>query len=638
MLEARYGAWPSVISAAELTAQAVGLDRGMVDGDRVYWTEGHPEQGGRVGLWCVEPDSSPQELTPLDNVRNAINSYGGGAWTVSAGILAFSSLPSNDLYLLEAGSPARLLATGGRHRFGCLTIDPVRRLALAVREDHSHSERECINTVVALDLDTDNRDGGRVLAAGADFYANPVIREDGMLAWVQWDHPNMPWDTTSLIVAPLAEPDRAKLVAGGAGTSVLYPTWAADGSLVHLSDASGYWNFHTWDADGVRPLHEHPLDFCWPMWQADPAPYTLLADGRIGCTWVMDGIARLGVLDPTDGRGRLEPFDTGAQFASVTGSGPSVVALFGYADRPTELRLVDLDGCTSRLLRRSAPTTLPPEWVSRAVPRRWQSPDGPVHAWYYPPTNPTVAAPASELPPVQVWCHGGPTGFALPEFRMATQYWTSRGIGILDVNYSGSAGYGRAYRQRLNGQWGIADVRDCIGAALALVDHGLADPARLSIRGGSAGGYTVLRALTTSDVFSAGISLYGVADLEALEADTHKFESRYTQNLVAPFPEGLATYRERSPIHHLDRLSCPMLILQGREDQVVPPNQAEAMAAAVRVKRLPLALVWFDDEGHGFRRAESIIATAEACLSFLGQVLGFTPTGVPALPIENLRQ
>ncbi|MCA0294377.1 MAG: prolyl oligopeptidase family serine peptidase [Actinobacteria bacterium] len=617
-----YGSWPSPISAADLTAAAVGLSRGLVDDDRVYWTEAYPRQGGRVALWVQEPDGSRRELAPEHSVRNSINEYGGGAWAVAGGVVVYSDHPSGDLWVLADGERRRL-ASGGALRYGCLVVVPDRRLVLAVVEDHTRSDQACEQRLVALDLDADNADGGRVLAAGADFYASPALRDDGLLAWVQWQLPDMPWDASDVWVAPLDAPGQARKVAGGPGNSVLYPAWAADGSLLYLDDASGFWNFHRWDGSASTPVHTHPWDFCGPMWTPDPAPYSLLPDGRIACTWVRDWTGHLGVLDPADGS--LAGLPTGAVGCELSGRGDRVVALFGYADRPAELRLLDLAGNDSTLLRRASEVHLPPGLVSVARSVTWDSPDGPVQAWYYPPTNPDVRAPEEELPPVQVWSHGGPTAFSESDLRLTTQFWTSRGIGILDVNYSGSAGAGRAYRERLDGAWGVADVRDCVDGALALVAAGMADGERLSIRGGSAGGYTTLAALTSSDVFAAGISLYGIGDLETLVADTHKFESGYTERLVAPYPEGRETYRERSPIHHLDRLACPMLILQGRLDRVVPPEQAEAMAAAVAARGLPVELVWFDEEGHGFRRAESIIATAEHALAFLGRVHGFTP-------------
>lgn len=620
-----YGSWPSPISAADLTTAVVGLERGAVDGDRVYWTQAHPEQGGRIGLWRQDGDSEPVEVTPDHNVRTAVNEYGGGAWSVASGIVVYSNHPTGELWVVEDGA-RRLLAPGDGLRYGALVVDPVRRVVLAVREDHRESDAACVQTLVALDLDTGNPHV-RTLAEGADFYASPALRPDGMVAWVQWQLPKMPWDATELWTAPLDRPAEAVRVAGGPGVSLLHPSWTDDGALVYLSDESGYWNFHRRDGGRSTALHDAPYDFCGPMWVLEPAPYSLLPDGAIACTWLLDGLAHLGILTPAgsayDPGPVLTEIPTAAVTCAITGRGSTVVALLGFPDRPAELRLLDVTTGDSRLLRRAVDRSDPYGPVSRARPLTWESPDGPVHAWYYPPASADCAAPAGELPPVQVWSHGGPTGFSAPEFRLATQFWTSRGIGILDVNYSGSAGYGRSYRERLNGNWGVSDVRDCVAGAKALVAAGQADPARLSIRGGSAGGFTTLAALTTTDVFAAGISLYGVGDLEALATDTHKFESRYLDGLIAPYPEGRDVYRARSPIHHLDRLNTAMLILQGNEDTVVPPSQAESMAAAVAAKGLPVRLVRFDGEGHGFRKRETIIAVAEEALAFLAQVHGF---------------
>ncbi|MFZ0528994.1 MAG: prolyl oligopeptidase family serine peptidase, partial [Propionicimonas sp.] len=397
---------------------------------------------------------------------------------------------------------------------------------------------------------------------------------------------------------------------------------------LYLSDASGFWNFQRWDGRATRELHPASHDFCGPLWVLAPVPYTVIDAGRIGCTWLVDGSARLGVLDfeaDGPGPGRLTEVSSEAVAAALSGTGPVTLALLGYPTRPAELVELDWDTGDQTTLLRAAPSGLDPAMVARARPFSWESPDGPVHGWYYPPTHSGVVPPEGVSPPVQVWSHGGPTAFSTPGFEIAVQFWTTRGIGILDVNYSGSAGYGRAYRERLRGNWGVADVRDCVAGAQALVAAGLADPDRLSIRGSSAGGFTTLAALTGSEVFAAGISLYGIGDLEALVRDSHKFEAHYLDGLIAPYPAGREIYRERSPLHHLDRLNCPMLILQGRKDTVVPPSQAQALADAVQSRGLAAELIWFDDEGHGFRRAESIIATAEAALAFLGRVHGFDP-------------
>jgi dienelactone hydrolase len=629
--ELPYGSWPSPIDPSDLAASGVRLSPGLVDSGIRYWTEGRPSDAGRVSLWRQAPGSEPAEVAPGAYVRNAVNEYGGGAWTAREGLVAYCSWPDGAVHLVEDGLDRVLTAVDGL-RFAGLCLAPAERVLLAVREDHRVSDAQPEQTVVALGLDATDTEGGRVLASGADFYAHPGLSRDGRLAWCEWDHPNMPWDTTRIVVAPLADPLATTLVAATEGASNLYPAWDGDGGLVHLSDASGFWNFHRWTPDGDRTLLEAPYEFCGPLWVHDPVPYALVEPGVIGCSWLVDGIARLGALtfDPDgSGPGELHRLDTSAVVADITGSGSTCLALFGYPDRPEEL--VELDWTTgdATALRTSAEVELDPADVSVATAITWESPDGPVHAWYYPPASASCSAPAGELPPVQVWSHGGPTDYSPAEFRIGVQFWTSRGIGILDVNYSGSTGYGRAYRERLRGTWGLTDVRDCVDGALELVRAGLADPRRLSIRGGSAGGYTTLATLTTSDVFAAGISLYGIGDLETLASDTHKFESHYTDALVAPYPAGRQTYVDRSPIHHLDRLSCPMLILQGADDKVVPPDQATAMADAVRAKGLPVRLRVFAGEGHGFRRAESIEAVAQEALAFLGEVHGFTPASGP---------
>jgi len=417
--------------------------------------------------------------------------------------------------------------------------------------------------------------------------------------------------------------------------SAIHPRWDSDGSLVFLSDESGYWNFRRLVDAEVVALHEEPYEFCGPAWILSGAPYALLDGGRIGCTWRVDGITRVGILDAD---GALSPYDLGGVEIGVQGGGPdrSVVAV-SYADRPAELGVLDWRDGSYATLRRSSDRVLSPDWVSRAEQVSWEGPQGTVHAWYNPPVNPDVAGRDDELPPAIVISHGSPTSFAPGGFDWADQFWTSRGIGVLDVNYGGSTGYGRAYRERLKGNWGVVDVQDCADGARTLATRGLADPDRLVIKGGSAGGYTTLQALVSSDAFAAGISSYGIGDLAMMTADTHKFESRYLDGLIGPYPETADRYVERSPVHHLDRLSCPMLIMQGLDDRVVPPNQAEVMAAAVRAKGLPVALLMFEGEGHGFRRSDTIRATYEAQLSFLGQVFGFTPAGdVPVLEVENL--
>ena len=629
-LTSPYGSWPSPVSTDLITSDTVGLEGGCLDGDDVYWVESRASQSGRASLWRRGSDGSRTELTPDHNVRSSVYEYGGGAWSVAAGVVAFVAFPSQVVHVIENGAPPRPITAPGALRYGGLVVAPASRCVYAVREDHTSSDIECVNTLVRLDLDGDNADGGTVVASGADFYSQPAVAGDARLAWFEWDHPDMPWDATRLVVAE-ADGREAVVVAGGPNESVIYPAWAPDGSLLLLSDRSGYWNLHRWDGSHVTALHHDPYDCCPTPWVLGGAPYSVLDADRVVLSLWIDGTPHPGVVS----NGSHTPLAFEAASLSFGGSGPRAVAQIGHADAPAELAIVDWLSGSVETLRRSSETTL--AFVSVAEDITWEGPEGPVHAWWYAPSNPDAVAPDGERPPVIVKSHGGPTGSSHANLDLGYQFWTSRGIGVLDVNYGGSSHYGRAYRNRLWGQWGVVDVRDCIDAVRVVVERGLADPARIAIMGGSAGGYTTLQALVTSDLFAAGLSDFGISDLATMATDTHKFESHYTDRLVAPWPEGKDLYEERSPIHHLDRLSSPMLLQQGLDDRVVPPSQAREMAAAVRAKGLPVALVMYAGEGHGFRRADTIVASLNAKLSFLGQVFGFVPAGpVPVLDIENL--
>lgn len=627
---APYGSWTSVVSTDLFTSSSVGLVGGCVDGEDVYWVESHASQGGRASLWRLAADGSRTELTPDHYVRSTVHEYGGGAFSVADGVAVFVAFPSQVVHVVEAGQPPRPITSEGTFRYGGLVVVPEQRALYAVREDHSESDIDCTNVLVRLDLDGDNSDGGTVIASGSDFYSQPAVSEQGLLAWFEWDHPDMPWDATRLVISA-GDGSRARVIAGGAEESAIYPAWAPDGALLFCSDRTGFWNLYRWDGEQALALHEDPYDCCGAPWIFGGAPYTVLDSHRVAVALWIDGVAQVGIVAD----GVFAPLLLSFAEIELGGSGPRSVARVGYPDAPRELVVIDWDSMDFATLRRSSETTL--EYVSRAEQLTWDGPDGPVHAWWYPPTNPGFVAPTDELPPILVRSHGGPTGYSASVFGLDNQYWTSRGVGVLDVNYGGSYGYGRAYRNRLYGTWGITDVQDCIDAVRVVVDRGLADPRRIAIMGGSAGGYTTLQALVTSDVFSAGLSDYGIGDLTTLATDTHKFEARYLDRIVAPWPDGRATYEERSPINHLDRLSSPMLLQQGLDDRVVPPNQAREMAAAVDAKGLPVALVLYEGEGHGFRKAATITASLHAKLSFLGQVFGFVPAGdVGVLPIANL--
>lgn len=644
---APYGSWPSPVSIDDLLAGSVRLGDVALEDGSVYWTEARASDGGRTSLWRRPADADPVELTPNHNVRTRVHEYGGGAWDVDGGTVVFSDFSSNRLFVLESAGPSAGPAAVGTvrpltgenpaHRYADLRVHADRGFVLAVREDHSESDLACRNEIVAVSLD----DGAvTVLVHGADFYLSPELGPDSRIAWCEWNHPNMPWDTTTIRCGTLLpDPsDPATLcvtdvtaVIGGKHESALYPMWRPNGELVCVTDASGYWNFVVWDGQRVRPLHEDPHDYSRPAWTLGRGPAAILDDRRLVCVRNLDGYEQLGLL----AEGLFTPLPcSGVDIEALATDGRQVVVTSTPADRPSGLTVLTLADGHTRQLRTASEQSLDAAALSQPTALVWEGSSGETYGWYYPPTSADTAAPDEELPPLIVRSHGGPTGNASASYNLGVQFWTSRGFAVLDVNYSGSSGYGRHYRHRLAGRWGIADVDDCLTGVQHVLARRLADPRRVTIEGGSAGGYTTLRALTTSDVFAAGVSSYGIGDLETLATDTHKFEARYLDGLIGPYPQARDIYVERSPIHHIDRLATPMLILQGLDDAVVPPSQATAMADAVRAKGLPVALLMFAGEGHGFRRAETLRTVVEAKLSFYGQVLGFSPAdAVPELSL-----
>ncbi len=633
-----YGGWPSSVTAASLTEGAVQVTEPRSLGPDLFWLEGRPDEGGRVGLVRRDAAGRRTDLTPAPfNVRSRVHEYGGGASTVGAGVALVVGFADSRMYRIDLAADGAVgeptpITPAGLLRYGDPQLLPGGERVVAVREDH-RADGEPVDDVVLLDVRGTNADGGVVIASGADFYSAPRVSRDGRrVAWVQWQHPNLPFDDTEIWVAELGVTggSHARRVAGGPGESVCFPSWAPGGSLVFMSDRDGHWCLYEADiedpSDQGAALWSAPHDFCDAPWQLGDGPYAWLSDTEIGCRWLVDGVARVGVLDlAASGGPALREIEIGVNtvlYLAAAAEGRLLVVA-GYPDRPGALVQVDpADGAVD-VLASFQEAALEPEQVSVAQPCTWATPDGErAHGWFYPPVSAEVTGPEGARPPLLVFSHGGPTGMALPAFTLEKQFWTSRGFAILDVNYRGSAGFGRAYRQRLYGQWGVLDVDDCTSGAHALAAEGRVDGSALMIRGGSAGGYTTLAALTFRDDFAGGASYFGVSDLEMLGRDTHKLESRYLDQLIGPWPEAADLYRERSPIHHVDRLSAPMILLQGADDRVVPPAQAELMANALRAKGLPVELVVFEGEGHGFRQASTIISATEAELAFYARVLG----------------
>lgn len=638
-IEAPYGTWESPITGDLIVAGTIGLGGLTVHGDQLYWLESRPTEGGRTTLMCRPPGGEIAELTPAPvNVRSRVHEYGGGAYAAAEdGRVCYVDFADQRVYLIEPGQAARPLTAGGGLRFADFAFDLQRGCMYAVREDH-RGDGEPANALVRLALDGADQDG-TVIAEGHDFFAYPTLSPDGRhLAWISWDHPNMPWDGTDLWLAELDEDGvvhGTHHLAGGPSESVLQPEWAGDGSLFFISDRSGWSNLYGWRDGHVEPVCPAEAEFGFPLWQLGMRSYRVLAPNRLVATMMRDGLPSLQLVVD----GALVPFESGFAEASVPYRYEDGWALIGAtARRQARLALLAMDGREIDVVRAASETVIDPDYISVAMPIEFPTEGGETaHAFFYAPANRDYRAPAGELPPLIVRSHGGPTAAAGSGLSLAIQYWTSRGFAVVDVNYGGSTGFGRAYRQRLDGRWGLVDVQDCIAAARHLVEADLVDGKRLAIRGGSAGGFTTLAALTFHDVFKAGASHYGIGDLMALARDTHKFESRYLDRLVGPLPDAEAVYRERSPIHFTDQLSCPLIFFQGLDDKVVPPNQAEAMVEALRAKGLPVAYVAFEGEGHGFRRAENIKRALEGELYFYGQIFGFEPAGeIEPVEIENL--
>lgn len=638
--QAPYGAWASPLTAARATAGALRLGQITVDGDDVYWLEGRASEGGRNVLVRASAGGPPQDVSPASlNVRSRVHEYGGAAYAVHQGTIYASNFADQRLYRFTAGEAPVALTPEGYFYAQC-RVDAARRRLICVREDHTKGDAQPPAAIVALPLDAKMPSAGVVLASGADFLSDPVLSPDGQsLAWLQWNHPNMPWDGTELYVTELdarGVPQAPVKVAGGVDESVFQPQWSPDGVLYFVSDRSGWWNLYRRTGGAVQAVHTQAHDFGKPQWSLGTSTYAFVSATQAVVTYADQGHWRLALLSL--GSSSLQPLELSLEpLDSVVATPRAVYFVGGSAREGPAITRVSLGGAEAEVLRRSRQDTLDAALVSAPEAITFDSAGQSVHAFYYPPTNPGFRAPAGTTPPLLVLSHGGPTGATDPIFDPEVQFWTTRGFAVVDVNYRGSTGYGRAYRQRLNGQWGIVDVRDAVNAAKYLVAAGKADPARLITRGGSAGGYTTLAALAFHDTFKAGASYYGISDLEVLAQDTHKFESRYMDRLVGPYPATAAVYRQRSPIHAVDRLNCALILLQGLEDKVVPPNQSAMMAEAVRKKGLPVAYVTFEGEQHGFRKAENIVRALESELYFYGKVFGFTPADpLAAIPIDNL--
>jgi len=636
---APYGSWKSPISAADVYAKFVGLGEVQVDREDLYWCEFRPE--GRTVIVRRSPGQEVMDVTPPGyNVRTRVHEYGGGDYLVASGVVYFSNFTDQRIYRQVPGSePAAFTLLEGM-RYADAALDAEHGRLIAVREDHTSTDKQAVNTLVGIDLTSADE---QVLVSGNDFYSTPRLNPPGnQLCWLTWNHPNMPWDGSELWVAEIRADGslgQKTLVAGGNAESIFQPHWSPDGVLYFVSDRTGWWNLYRWkhNQNDVTALHPMQAEFGQPQWVFAMTTYGFASGGKLICTYCQAGTSHLASLDtqslefqefrlPYNSIGDVYITPTQAYFTA------------GSATQPVTLVRLDLASGKIEVVRSVREITIDPAHFSMGVPIEFPSDLGlTAFGFYYPPKNRDFTGPSGKLPPLLVMSHGGPTGATSLMLRYGIQYWTTRGFAVLDVEYSGSTGYGRPYRERLKGQWGIVDVADCVNGARYLVEKGLVDGNQLAITGGSAGGYVTLCAITFHKLFSAAASYYGISDLEALAKDTHKFELRYLDGLIGPYPERRDLYVARSPINFIERITCPLILLQGLDDPVVPPNQSQMIYEAERTRGLPVALLTFPGEQHGFVKAENNIRALEAELYFYSRIFNFElAESVEPVKIDNL--
>ncbi len=635
---APYGSWKSPISSDLIVGGSIGLTQPLLDQDDVYWVEMRPIEAGRCVIVRHQPDGATTDINSSPfNARTRVHEYGGGDYAVHQGLVYCSNFSDQRIYRCQDGAEPTPLTPAVAMRYADYLIDETRGRLICIREDHTATGSEAMNAVVAVALNGEEN-VGTVLASGNDFYSSPRLGPDSsQLAWLTWNHPNMPWDGTELWLATFADDGslaHQEFIAGGKEESIFQPEWSPTGELFFVSDRTGWWNLYRRNTNGsIEIICEMEAEFGMPQWGFGMSSYAFESARRIVCAYIENGITRLGVIDTKNGQ--LDRVD--CPYSDIRYVRAAKGRAVMRAASPTEANAIvefDVEKNSFKVLRSSTSVQVDRAYFSMPRAIEFPTEDGlTAHGFFYPPANPDFVAPVGERPPLLVESHGGPTSATTTAMSLGIQYWTSRGIAVLDVNYGGSTGYGSAYRKRLNDKWGIVDVDDCVNGARYLVAQGEVDPKRLMITGGSAGGYTTLCALTFRDTFSAGASHYGVSDAEALARETHKFESRYLDRMMGPYPEKQDIYKERSPINFTDRLSCPVIFFQGLEDKVVPPNQAETMVAALREKGIPVAYIPFEGEQHGFRQAKNIKRALDGELYFYSRVLGFELAD-PVEPVE----
>jgi dipeptidyl aminopeptidase/acylaminoacyl peptidase len=620
-----YGSWKSPITSDMVASNVIGLGQVEIEGENIYWCETRPSEAGRYVVVKHFPDGRTIDMNPSPfNVRTRVHEYGGGAYKIHGDMLFFVNFADQRVYTMKLGEKPEPITSAADLRYADFEFDDLRSRVICIREDHRERGKEAVNTIVGMDLEGNDV---RVLACGNNFYSSPRISPDGkFLAWLTWSHPCMPWDRTELWMCRLGRdglPEERMKVAGELEESVTQPSWSLDGTLYFVSDRSNWWNIYCWKDGEVRHVCPLEAEFATPQWVFALSNYDFESEHSVICSYAQKGRWHIARLDTETGR--LEEIATPyTQVSSLRTVGNCLVFIGGSSDNAASIVKLDLKTCELEVLKRSSEVHVDAGYLSKPKQIEFPTENGlTAYAIFYRPRNKDYVAMSGTLPPLLVFIHGGPTAAASTTLSLGIQFWTSRGFAVVDVNYGGSTGYGREFRKRLYGQWGVVDMDDCVNAAKYLIDAGEVDGEKLAIRGGSAGGYTTINALTFRDIFKAGASYYGISDLEVFVKDTHKFESRYLDSLVGPYPERRDLYRERSAINFLDRLKAPMILFQGLEDKVVPPNQAELIVEALKKKGRPVAYLAFEGEQHGFRMAKNIKRSLEAELYFYSRIFGF---------------
>ncbi len=643
-IEAVFGAWPSAFSAEAIAGSTLRFGQIQADGDTLYWTEMRPLEGGRSAIVrCGRDGVVSDVVAPPYSARSRIHEYGGGELLVAEGTIYFVNAEDQDVYAVPPDGGVTRLTDAPDVRFGDMTLDARRNRLICVAERHAGEHDPMpVNSLVAIPLDGD---AFSELASGNDFYSSPALSDDGsQLAWLEWSLPSMPWEAATLNVANLDDagtPAAATVVAGGDGSAAFQPTWSQEGKLVFVWNTSGWGNLHEWDGTQARVLAEHSAEFAHPQWVLGMRSFALLPDGSVFASFMEQGAFKCGTISA--GTGALTQIDCEARsFQAVTAFGNSVAALVTFDDRPSAIVVIENPqgaDAVIRKIRPSASIKIDAGDVSVGQAVSFASETGGVaYATYYQPTSAGHCGPAGERPPAIVLVHGGPTGSADRGFKPKTQYWTSRGFAVIDVDFTGSFGYGRAYREALNGAWGTADGADAAAAARWLIANGLADAQKVAISGGSSGGYTALCALMNHDVFAAAAVYYGISDVALLAQSTHKFESGYVSTLTAlPQDAPEEAYRSLSPVHNAERIKSPVILFQGLEDRVVPPDQSEAIAEELGGRGIPVAYLAFEGEAHGFRSADTLIEATRSEHAFFARIMGLDPADdLPPLEIRNM--